>query len=183
MAFMQTYMEKLDIAPPLYLKTVSDGQGFDMITLIENFCTWYEQALAARELQLTTKISSQIPRYCLGNRRFVKHIFSETGKNSLLYLGAGRVLLEVEAVQLAGRRHAIYLTITFSGNGIPLIKEKTLFQPSSSQSGENSFRLRSANLYYARMIARILGGDIRIANELGFGTRYQVEIRLLSAPV
>jgi signal transduction histidine kinase len=173
-------MEKTYQAAPHLPDIHSGRQQFDMIELINKFRKWYEHSLVERNLQLTTKIGSDIPRYVLGNQLIVKHIFFEPGKNSLLYLGPGEVFLEINSKKLAGRRYAIYQTITFSGNGIPCDKEKELFQPTRF-SDRDGFRLRSTNLYYARMIAGILGGDIRIENRLGFGTRYQVEIRLLSA--
>ena len=106
-------------------------------------------------------------------------LFSEVGNYSLQFLKTGNVFLEVKAEQIAGRRYAIHFTINHSGEGIPLAKEKELFQQLPEQSKKNDFRLRSANLYYAKMIAEILGGDIKIENRPVFGTRYLVEIRLL----
>jgi K+-sensing histidine kinase KdpD len=102
------------------------------------------------------------------------------GQNSLLYLGHNEVILEIISKQLAGRRYEISFTITLFGGGIPSNKEKELFQPSSRQPDTEKFRSRSANLYYARMIAGILGGNIQIDNRLGSGTRYQANLRLLS---
>jgi signal transduction histidine kinase len=151
-----------------------------MILLIHNFCSWYEQALSKKELQLRTQISPEIPRYFLGNQILPKHIFFELGQNSLLYLGHNEVILEIISKQLAGRRYEISFTITLFGGGIPSDKEKELFQPISRQPDREKFRSRSANLYYARMIAGILGGDIHIDNKLGSGTRYQANLRLLN---
>jgi hypothetical protein len=172
-------MEKTYQEPPPLPDIDSGRQQFDIIELINKFHKWYEQVLGERNLQLTTKIGTNIPRYFLGNQLLVKHIFFEPGKNSLLYLGPGEVFLEFNSEKLAGRRYAIYQTINISGKGIPRDKEKELFQP-TRLSGREGFRFRSANLYYARMIAGILGGDIRIENRLGGSTRYQIEIRLLS---
>ncbi len=180
MNVLQTYMEKTNQATLPCLDKVSDEQCFDLMVLINNFCIWYEQVLAEKNLQLTTKISASIPKMWLGDRLLVKYIFSETGNNSLKYLGTGEVFLEVEAEQLAGRRYAIHFTITHSGDTIPLTKEKEFFQPFAAQRDKNGFKLRSTNLYYARMTARTLGGDIRIENRPGFGTRYLAGISLLT---
>jgi signal transduction histidine kinase len=180
MISMQTYMKNtMQAASPLP-DFDSGRQQFDIILLIHNFCSWYEQALNKKELQLRTQISPEIPRYFLGNQILAKHIFFELGQNSLLYLGRNEVLLEVTSKQLAGRRHEISFTITLFGGGIPSDKEKELFQPSSRQPDREGFRSRSTNLYYARMIAGVLGGDIRIDNKIGSGTRYHTKIRLLS---
>ena len=180
MIIMQTYMKNtMQAASPLP-DFNSGRQQFDMIFLIHHFCSWYEQALNKMDLQLRTQISPEIPRYFLGNQILPKHIFFELGQNSLLYLGRNEVLLEVASKQLAGRRYEISFTITLFGGGIPSGKEKDLFQPSSRQPDVEGFRYRSKNLFYARMIAGVLGGDIRIDNNLGSGTTYQAKIRLLS---
>ncbi|MGB3226270.1 MAG: ATP-binding protein [Desulforhopalus sp.] len=160
----------------------SGRQQIDMIFLIHTFCKWYTQALNEKDHQLRTQISPEIPRYFLGNQILLKHIFFELGQNSLFYLGRNEVLLEVDSKRLAGRRYEISFTITLFGGGIPTDKEMELFHPSTRQPDREGFRSRSKNLYYARMIARVLGGDIRIDNKLGSGTRYEAIIRLLSIP-
>ncbi len=181
MTIMQTYMEKPNRAAPSLTDFDQDRQRFDIMQLIEELCDWYRQVLSARNLLLKTKINTGIPQYFFGNQLLTKHIFFEPGKNSLLYLKPEEeVCLEISSEQLAGRRHAIYLNIDCSGTVIPWDKEKELFHPSRFSNGEG-FKLRSANLYYARMIARILGGDLRVNNRSGFGIRYHVEVRLLRA--
>lgn len=155
-------------------------QQFDLLLLIHNFCSWYEQALNEKDLQLRIQISPEIPRYFIGNQILLKHIFFGLAKNSLLYLNQHEVLLEVISKQLAGRRYEISFTINLFGCGIPADEKKYLFQPSSRNPDRKRFISRSANLYYAQMIAGILGGEIHIDNNLGAGTRYQVKIRLLS---
>lgn len=131
---MQTYMKNtMQAASPLP-DFESGRQQFDMIFLVHSFCSWYEEALNLKGLQLRTQLSPEIPRYFLGNQILPKHIFFELGQNSLLYLGRNEVLLEVAAKQLVGRRYEISFTITLFGDGIPSEKEKELFQPSSRQS-------------------------------------------------
>ena len=162
-------------------------QQFDLLALIQNFCSWYKQVLADRNLQLRTKISDGIPRYFFGNPLLMRHLFFATARNSLLYHGATEAFLEIEPEQLAGRRYAIHFNITSPGKGMPPAKEKDLFQPSPGPARQTTardgFSSRSANLYYAGVIATILGGGIRVENRFGFGTRYQVNVRLLSSPV
>ncbi|GAB6191624.1 ATP-binding protein [Desulfocastanea catecholica] len=185
---MQIYSEreKTNPAPAPAVDAGVTRQQFDLLALIQNFCSWYKQVLADRNLQLRTKISDAIPRYFFGNPLLTRHLFFATARNSLLYLGAGGVFLEIEPEQLTGRRYAIHFNLTSPGKGMPPAKEKDLFRPSpgqARQTARDSFSSRSANLYYAGVIATILGGDIRVENRLGFGTRYQVNVRLLRSPV
>lgn len=188
MTYVQIYREreKINPAPAPPVVAALTRQQFDLLALTNNFCSWYKRVLAERNLQLRTKISDAIPRYFFGNPLLTRHLFFATARNSLLYLGAGGVFLEIEPEQLAGRRYAIHFNITSPGNGMPPAKEKDLFQPSpeqSKQTARDNFSSRSANLYYAKVIATILGGGIRVENRYGFGTRYQVNVRLLSSLV
>lgn len=183
---MQIHREKSNSVPVPSVDAGLARQQFDLLALINNFCGWYKQVLAERNLQLRTKISDVIPRYFFGNPLLTRHLFFATARNSLLYLGAGGVFLEIEPEQLAGRRYAIHFNITSPGKGMPPAKEKDLFQPSPGQARQparDGFSSRSANLYYALVIAGILGGGIRVENRFGFGTRYQVNVRLLNSPV
>jgi signal transduction histidine kinase len=181
---VQTTKEKTN---PATLPLAAAGparQQFDLPALITTFCSWYKQVLAERNLQLKTKISEAMPRFVFGNPLLTRHLFFATARNSLLYLGSSDVFLEIEPKQLAGHRYAIYVTITSCGKGMPPAREQELFQPSlrqKKQSARGGFQSRSANLYYASMIAGILGGSLRVENRFGLGTRYQVNVRLLSS--
>lgn len=186
MTYVQIYKERTNPAPLPAAVAGGARQQFDLPALITTFCRWYKQVLAERNLQLRTKISDAIPRYFFGNPLFIRHLFFATARNSLLYLGSKEVFLEIEPEQLAGHRYAIHVNITSPGKGMPPAKEKDLFQPSLRQkrpAARDGFLSRSANLYYAGVIATILGGGIRVENRFGFGTRYQVNVRLLSSPV
>jgi two-component system, sensor histidine kinase and response regulator len=186
MTCVQIYRGKKNPASAPSLDAGLARQQFDLLALINNFCSWYKQVLTERNLRLRIKISGAIPRYFFGNPLLTRHLFFATARNSLLYLGAGGVFLEIEPEQLAGRRYAIHFNIISPGKGMPPAKEKDLFQPPPGQAGQTTrdgFSSRSANLYYAGVIATILGGAIRVENSFGSGTRYQIKVRLLSSPV
>lgn len=180
--FMQTSVQKTHRTGAPCLETRSDRHSFDIIALFSEFCSWYSRFLVGGDLQVTTEISTKTPQYFKGNYSLIKHLLFETGKNSLLYVGAGKADLELKAEHLTGCLYTIYFTITLFGNCIPLDKEKELFQSASAETERDSFRLRCTNLYYARMIARGFGGDIRILSDAGFGSRYLVEVHLVNIP-
>lgn len=183
---MQTYKERVNPTSLPAAVAGSSRQQFDFPALITAFCDWYKKVLAERNLQLRTKISDTMPRYFFGNPLFIKHLFFATARNSLLYLGSKEVFLEIKPEQLVGHRYAIHVNITSPGKGMPPAREKELFQPSmrpKRQATLDDFLSRSANLYYASMVATILGGGLRVENRIGSGTRYQVNVRLLSIPV
>ena len=176
-------MGKTKQKPFLFRKTELDKHRIDIAALSADFSHWYKEVLTVKGRELTTYVSSEMPRYFRGNQNLVRYLFFAAGRNSLLYLGGGAVYVTFEAERFAGQRYAVSFNIdVIGGNGIPPAKEKELFQPANMQPKRDGFSLRSTNLFYARMIARSFGGDIQIENRFKIGTSYLVTLRLLSLP-
>ncbi len=177
-----TIMEKNEqIAPVLQVMNQS-RQTFDLPELIIDFCSWYKGCLADRNQQLHSSISTDIPRYVQGKRLFMKHLLFEVGKCSLLHTGAGVVSVQIDAAQHTSRRHSLSCTISIAGTRIPLAREKELFQPGPREGQRDACSFRSANLYYAQMMAGIFGGDIHIDNSADSGLRFLVGINIFTRP-
>jgi hypothetical protein len=151
-------------------------EPFDLHEFIDNFCNWYDRAIELRGYQLTTDISSNIPRFFEGNILMLGFLLWDLAGFTQSYLGAGGVKLKIHSEPFKSNWHSIYFSFTVPGLGIPLAKEKTLFLP--NQKGKTSKKKRSSNLYYAGIIAGVFDGIIRIQNEIGFGTTYIAEVCL-----
>ena len=155
-------------------------QIVDLPALINDFCTWYSRCLSARNLQAITSVSPNIPRYVMGNLLLMQRMLMDPAGNSLCYAGKGAVYVNIDAQQYSKRRFRLSVTLLLTGGAISPDQSKDLFQSGSRLSARDGFRLRSANLYYAKMIAEKSGGDIRIDASNEHGLRYLVEVSLFS---
>lgn len=155
---------------------------FDLFAVVTDFCNWYCRRLANKNLQVTTRISPNIPIYIQGNQNFIETMLMEPARNSLLYAGGGAVSVEVDAKQHTRRRYSLTVTLTLAGSTISAAKKKELFRAGATLSERDGLRLRSTNLYYARMIAHSFSGDIRIECSPRTGLRYLVEASLFCPP-
>ncbi len=155
-------------------------QTFDLAPVVNDFCKWYSRSLADKNLRMITKISPSLPRYVQGNQILLQKMLMDPAKNSLLYAGNGAVAVEIDAKQHTRRRYSLRITLTLSRDTISSIRQEALLQAGAGLSPRDGFRLRSANLYYARMIAERFGGDIRIDSSSEFGLRYLIEVNLFS---
>jgi len=151
-------------------------EPFDLHEFIDDFCNWYDRTIELRGYQLTTDISSNLPRFFEGNILMLGFLLWDLAGFTQTYLGAGGVKLEIHSEPFKRNWHSIYFSFTVPGLGIPLAKEKTLFLP--NHKGKTSKKNRVSNLYYAGIIAGAFDGIIRIQNEIGFGTTYIAEICL-----
>ncbi len=153
-------------------------QIVDLPALINDFCTWYSQCLTTKNLRLITSTSPNIPKYVMGNLLLMHRMLREPARNSLSYLGKGAVHLNIEAQQYSKRRYSLLVNLVLTGGAISPARSKELFQSGSSLSARDGFRLRSKNLYYSKMIAEMLGGDVRIDESNELGLRYLMEVKL-----
>jgi hypothetical protein len=151
-------------------------EPFDLHEFIDDFCNWYDRTIELRGYQLTTDISSDLPKFFEGNILMLGFLLWDLAGFTQTYIGAGGVKLAIHSEPFKRNWHSIYFSFTVPGLGIPLAKEKTLFLP--NHKGKTTKKNRVSNLYYAGMIAGVFDGIIRIQNEIGFGTKYIAEICL-----
>lgn len=162
--------------------TADNTHSFNIRQVIEEFCGRYEQALDARRLYLSTRISSNLPVFFYGTPELISNLLDDLASYSLSHISEGCVVLDVKAEPLRDGRYSIYFTITISGLGIPLAKEMDLFNPFTVKLTKDDTPNPAPNLYHARKIARMLDGDVSVQNSVGFGTRYMAEIILTCLP-
>jgi hypothetical protein len=168
--------EKIDEPDETCWRIAYKNEPFDLHELLDDFCDWYDRKNQTRGFQLMTDISYDLPRFFQGNILMLGFLLWNVAEFTQKYLGIGGVNLEIHSESLKKYWHSVYFSFTVPGLGIPLAKEETLFLPNHKR--KKTKRDRVSNLYYAGIIAGALGGIIRIENEVGFGTKYILEIRL-----
>ena len=178
----QSSIDNITPEAPVCPAGEKSSQIFDLSAVVTHFCSWYTGLLADNKLQTTPRIGSNIPQYVLGNEILFTKMLMETAKNSLLHAGGGAVSVEINARQHTRRRYRLYINLTLTGTTISPARQEELFDRASTRSQEDGFRLRSKNLYYAKMIAESLGGEIRLDGSSANGVRYLVEVSLFCPP-
>ncbi len=161
---------------------VAGGKGpFDIQEFINDFCNWYDSVVDLRGSHLTSSIHSGLPRFFEGNLLMLGFLLWDVARYSCVYLGSGAITLEVRPEQMEENRYLINFSLKVPGLGIPREKEKMLFLPSGADWKRAGRKHASSNLYYAGIIAGLLGGAVHVRNNIGFGVEYITEICLRNA--
>ncbi len=156
-------------------------EPFDLYQLIDDFGNWYGGVLSDGGHHLTVRASSTLPRFFHGDCLMLGFLLWDIAGYSQTYLGFGDVLLEIDSEPVRDNWYTIYFSLSVPGFGIPLKKKKRLFFPAGKQK-RGFANSASSNLYYAGIIAGLLGGAIRVRNSIGFGVEYLTEICLQNKP-
>ena len=162
-------------------RITSNKEPFDLYQLIDDFGNWFDMVLDNRGHHLSIRASSALPRFFHGDRLMLGFLLWDIASYSQTYLGTGDVLLEVDSELVRDNWYSIYFSLSVPGFGIPQKKVKGLFFPISRQKRRFSGNA-SSNLYYAGIIAGLLGGAVHVRNNIGFGVEYITEIRLQNRP-
>lgn len=170
--------EKRDEPDETCWRIAHQNEPFDLHELLNDFCNWYERICQKRGYQLTTDISYDLPRFFEGNILMLGFLLWNFADFTQIYLGKGGVNLEIHSESFKRNWHSISFSFTVLGLGIPLAQEKTLFLP--NHKSKITTKNRVSNLYHAGIMAGAFDGTIRIQNEVGFGTKYILEICLQS---
>ncbi|MFN2354849.1 MAG: hypothetical protein ABR512_10040 [Desulfopila sp.] len=168
--------EEIDEPGETCWRIAHQKEPFDLHELVDDFCNWYDKTSEMRGYQLTTDISSDLPRFFEGNILMLGFLLWDLADFTQTYLGNGEMKLEIHSEPFKRNWHSIYFSFTVPGFGIPLDKEKTLFLP--NHKSKTAKKTRVSNLYYAGIIAGAFDGIIRIQNKIDFGTKYILEICL-----
>ncbi len=131
---------------------------------------------------MTARVSSDLPRFFHDHIMMLGFLLWNIASYSLAFLGSEDVVLEVHAEPCRDNWYWIYFSLAVPGVGIPHEKEKVLFLPSDRSRKKKMGNSPVANLYYAGIIAKLLGGKIHIQNRRGFGVEYITEVCLLNDP-
>ncbi len=179
---MQTLFEHSGNRTYLDIGNRHDYREFDLHQLIQTFSAWYEQKLEEKGVFLSTRISPELPKWCEGDPLLIGDLLYDLATYSFSHLTEGCVVLDVDGEQSEENWCRLYFTITASGLGIPQPAENCLFRAPASRNREGDGLSGSSNLYFAKFIASIFDGDVRVQNSYGFGTRYLVEFCLPCGP-
>jgi hypothetical protein len=107
-------------------------------------------------------------------------MLTDTARNSLLCAGEGAISVhvDVDAKQHTWRRYSLGVAFMCVDGSFSPAQKKDIFHAGVTSPKKEGFLLRSTNLYYARMIAQRLGGDVRIDSSPRFSVRFLVEVSL-----
>ncbi len=179
---LHTHVETMCGAGKARWRIADNKDAFDLYQLIGDFCNWYDRVLDQNGHHLTARVSSDLPRFFHGHLLMLGFLLWDIASCSQAYLGSGDVVLEVHSERLRDNWYSIYFSFSVPGPGIPQQKEKLLFLPSDRTRKNEGGNSTLSNLYYAGIIAGLLGGILRVQNRECFGVEYIAEVCLLNSP-
>ena len=149
-------------------------QRLDVAELVREVAEDFRGQIDAAGLSLEVRASDPLPADSEPTR--VRQILSNLVSNAVKYTREGRVTLDAcrrAGSDAPGPGEWIAVEVTDTGPGIPLEKRETIFQE-FTRLDPNAPHGAGVGLAISRRIARILGGDVTVASEVGRGSTFRL---------
>jgi HAMP domain-containing protein/CheY-like chemotaxis protein/signal transduction histidine kinase len=145
----------------------------------------FHQLAQDKGLEFTIETDPSLPASILTDQKRLQQILKNLLSNAFKFTAQGRVSLQIKPVERRGHfaidsLNQADLVVGFSvvdtGIGIPADKQQIIFEPFQQADGTTSRKYGGTGLglSISREIARLLGGEIRMASIAGEGSTFTV---------
>ncbi len=138
----------------------------------------------ARGLQLVVLVDAGVPAWVDADAKRIKQVLFNLVNNAIKFTPAGEVRLRVGASPLEEGRHLVWFEVEDTGIGMDKATLARLFRRFETGDASLSRPMGGAGLglEISRSLARLMGGDLRVASEPGKGSTFVLELPLDVAP-
>jgi len=141
-------------------------------------------ALRADEkgLELLCDIAPEIPEILRGDFSRLNQVINNLVGNGIKFTQNGEVALNVQLEAKDGNDFILQFTVADTGIGVPLEKQKMIFDPFTQADSSTTRRYGGTGLgltISARLV-RMMGGKIWLQSEVGKGTQFHFTARMRS---
>jgi signal transduction histidine kinase/CheY-like chemotaxis protein/HPt (histidine-containing phosphotransfer) domain-containing protein len=189
------YLETVELSANTLLSVINDILDFskieagkvDLETIDFNLRDCLEEtlktlALRADEkgLELLCEIASDVPEWVSGDPVRLRQIILNLISNAIKFTHQGEVALRVESEADTAGTRILRITVADTGIGIPLEKQKFIFDPftQADTSTTRNYGGTGLGLTISARLISMMGGKIWLESEVGRGSQFHFTVQL-----
>jgi signal transduction histidine kinase/DNA-binding response OmpR family regulator len=152
----------------------------DLVGLVEECASMLAQPAQAKGLELVVDIDPEIGCKVLGDPLRLQQIVINLVSNAVKFTERGEIVIALLQRRRSDADIGIDILVTDSGLGIPTALHERVFDHFAQADGSTArkFGGTGLGLTICRQLARLMGGDITLQSEPGFGSTFRVSLNL-----
>ncbi len=154
-------------------------------SFIEGIVMIFELRAAPKGVQMAFELSPEMPEAFLVDTTRIRQIVTNLIGNALKFTDEGEVRLLVSAQLLNGDRWTLHFEVRDTGIGIPLEKQKQIFEAFSQADSSvvRKYGGTGLGLTISSRLAKMMGGTIWVESKLGQGSSFHFTVEATTAQV
>jgi signal transduction histidine kinase len=157
---------------------------FSIATLLNTVADKHYAEALSKDLSFITAIDPALPDL-LGDGSLLEHALSLLVYNAIKFTRQGSVTLSAHLLAMENRRAQLEFSIKDTGPGIPLDRQKYLFQ--AFEPLDSSLILCNSGLGLGLLIClhlvKLLDGELAVESSLGKGSLFHIKLWMENQPV
>lgn len=152
---------------------------FDLRGTLGNMLKLLAVRAHEKGLELTCDVASDVPETLIGDSVRLQQILVNLTGNALKFTEHGEVSIEVATDSRTDSEIVLHFTVRDTGIGIPLDKQRAIFDAFSQADGSTTRRYGGTGLglTISARLAAMMGGEIWLDSEPGMGSTFHLRIR------
>ncbi len=153
---------------------------FDLRAVLEEALHLVQPAATKKDLRLELRYSGTLPRRFVGDMGRLRQVMLHLLGNAIKFTDRGSVALEVDEAYNWATRRMVRLSVRDTGIGIPVEKQRLLFEKFTQLDSSTSRRYGGTGLGLAisNGLVRLMGGRITVESQPGRGSTFTVTLPL-----
>jgi TMAO reductase system sensor TorS len=153
---------------------------FDLSDLVHEVASMFSQAAEAKGLQFVVRKPADRAMTVRGDPLRLRQILANLLSNAIKFTARGEITLALEEQASSQWHVAFNLVVSDTGVGIPQTVRDKIFEVFSQADGSTSRKYGGTGLglSISRHLARLMGGDIGVESDPGYGSTFRVNLLL-----
>ncbi len=159
---------------------VLESVPFNLPEQMERVRLTMEPTAKKKNLAFRTSMDPRIADWVLGDSHYLSRVLLNLVGNGVKFTDHGEILIGMHLVDESDAEYRIRFTVQDSGIGIAPAHHERIFEPFFQTDGGTVRRYGGTGLgmTIAREIVKLMGGDLRLASELGKGTLFYFDLTM-----
>ncbi|MFT6258417.1 MAG: signal transduction histidine kinase/CheY-like chemotaxis protein [Rickettsiales bacterium] len=151
---------------------------FDLQEVIEDLAELMSAAANRKDLEVITYISSEVPRFLIGDPIRVRQIIINLVSNSIKFTKYGQIFINIDLEDRVDGEYWIKFNIMDSGIGIEKSHIENLFQKfvQVDMSTTRKFGGSGLGLSICKELTELMSGEIGVKSESGKGSNFWISL-------
>jgi CheY-like chemotaxis protein len=156
---------------------------FDLHELVREVTETFAEMAQGKGLRLTRTVPPNLPKRLLGDAGRLRQILTNLIGNAVKFTENGQVGVLAEVVEQDGSSAFIGFEVSDTGIGIPLDKQRHVFDAFAQADGSTTRRYGGTGLglSIAKQLCELMGGSIELDSEPGRGSIFRFTARFACA--